>query len=62
MKKFTLINPLSQVVFFHPIPLIGRGDTEGGLYQRPFLISVIKKSIDLKLCMHTANLVIINNQ
>ena len=50
MKKVTLINPLSQVVFFHPFLLSGGGgggvDTEGGwLYQPPFLISLINNRL-----------------
>ena len=51
-------NPLSQVVFFHPFPL-KRG---GGLYQPPILNFANLLSIDLKLCMHIENLVIISNQ
>ena len=45
VKKVTLINPLSQVVFFHPFPLRGNLILKGGLYQPPFLISLINNRL-----------------
>ena len=54
------INPLSRVVFFHP-SLFGEGG--GGVVSIPlFNLANFILSIDLKRCMHRANLVIVLNR
>ena len=50
------VNPLYKAVFLHLL------SQEGGLYQHLLLNFADLLSIDLKLCMHIANLVIIINR